>query len=45
MDVHVSRHGRNRQNLNLRGPQRHNQRHGVVGSGIGIDQKWRFHAP
>ena len=44
MHIHVSRNGRDSQNLNLRRAQRHDQRNGIVGSGIGINQKWAFHA-
>src|SRR6267143_238644 len=45
MDIHVSRNGRDGQNLNLGRAQRHNQCNGVIGSCIGINQKWVFHIP
>src|SRR6266478_1598638 len=41
---HVSGNGGDSQNLYLRRAQRHDQRHGVIGSGIGINQKWTIHA-
>ncbi len=42
MDIHVSRNGRDGKNLNLGRAQRHNQRNGIIGSCIGINQKWVF---
>src|ERR1700676_2415401 len=44
MDIHVSRNGGDGQNLNLGRAQRHDQRNGIIGSCIGINQKWTFHA-
>lgn len=34
----------NRQHAHLRRAQRHDQSHGVIGSGIGVNQEERFHA-
>ena len=39
MHIHVSRDHSDGNDLNLRSAQRHDQRHGVVGGGIGINQK------
>jgi hypothetical protein len=44
MDIHISRNGGDGQNLNLGRAQRHDQRHSIIGSCIGINQKWKFHA-
>ena len=44
MDVHVSRNGGDGQNLNLGRAQRHDQRNRIIGSCIGVNQKWKFHA-
>src|SRR5271167_1821834 len=44
MDIHFSRNGRDSQNLDLGRAQRHDQRNGIIGSCIGINQKWTFHA-
>jgi hypothetical protein len=44
MDIHVSGDGGDGQNLDLGRAQRHDQRNGVIGSRIGINQKGRFHA-
>jgi hypothetical protein len=37
--IHVSRNHSDGHDLNLRRAQRHDQRHGVIGGGIGINQK------
>ena len=44
MDVHVSGHGGDGQDINLRRAQCHDQRHGIIGSGVGIDEKGALHA-
>ena len=44
LNGNVSGDGGNRQDTHLRGSQRHDQGHGVVGSGVGINQERRFHA-
>ena len=44
VDIHVACDGGDGHNLNLRRAQRHDQRDGVVGGGIGVNQKWTFHA-
>ena len=44
MDIHVSRNRGDGQNLNLGRAQRHNQRNCIIGSCIGVNQKWKFHA-
>jgi hypothetical protein len=44
MDIHVSRNRGDGQNLNLGRAQRHDQRNCIIGSCIGINQKWKFHA-
>jgi len=44
MDIHISRNGSDGQNLYLGRAQRHDQRNGIIGSCIGINQKWTFHA-
>ncbi len=44
MHIHVSRNDGDGQNMYLRRAQRHDQRHGVVGSGISVNQKWTVHA-
>jgi hypothetical protein len=44
MDIHVSRNGGDGQNLNLGRAQRHDQRNCIIGSCIGVNQKWKFHA-
>jgi len=44
MHIHISRNHSDGRDLNFRRAQRHDQRHGVVGSGISINQKWTIHA-
>ena len=44
LDIHISCNGANGQNLNLGRAQRHDQRNGIIGSSIGVNQKWKFHA-
>lgn len=44
MDIHVSRNGGDSLNLDLGRAQRHDQRNGIIGGCIGINQKWTFHA-
>ena len=44
LDGNVTGHRSNRQHANLGRAKRHDQGHGVIGGGIGIDQEKRFHA-
>ena len=44
LNIHVSGNGRDGKNLNMRRAQRHDQCNGIIGSRIGINQKWKFHA-
>lgn len=43
VNIHVSRNGGNGENLNVGRAQRHDQRNGVVGSSVGINQERKFH--
>jgi hypothetical protein len=35
---------RDRRHTNVPRSQRHDDRYGIIGSGVGIDQEWSFHA-
>ena len=44
LNGHISSNGSNRQHAHLGRTQRHDQGHGVVGSGVRINQEEGFHA-
>jgi len=44
MDIHVSRNRGDGHNLNKGRAQRHDQRNCIIGSRVGVNQKWKFHA-
>ncbi len=44
LNGNVSCNGGNRQHAHLRGSQRHDQGHGIIGSCVRVNQEERFHA-
>jgi hypothetical protein len=44
VDIHVSQNRGDGQNLNPWRLQRHDQRNCIIGSYIGVNHKWKFHA-
>src|SRR5260370_28397147 len=44
MHIHIPGHNSDGQDFNFWRAQRHDQRDGVVGGGIGINQEWTIHA-